>query len=37
MQLGGMRANAVPLLPGQVAELIAAPEQVEICQVADHS
>lgn len=37
LQLGGMRANAVPLLPGQVAELIPEPEQVEICQVEDQA
>jgi len=37
MRLGGMRANAVPLLPGQIGEQIAEPERVEICQVVDHA
>jgi hypothetical protein len=34
---GGLRAQAVPLLPGQVAELIPEAEQVEICQVVDRA
>jgi hypothetical protein len=34
---GGLRAQAVPLLPGQVAELIPEAEQVEICQMVDRA
>jgi hypothetical protein len=37
MRVGGMRANAVPLLPGQDATQIAEPESVEVCQVMDRS
>jgi hypothetical protein len=37
MRLGGMRANAVPLLPGHVAAQIAEPESVEVCYVVDHA
>ncbi len=37
LRLGGMRANAAPLLPDQVAEQIAEPESVEVCEVVDRS
>jgi heme-degrading monooxygenase HmoA len=37
MRVGGMRANAVPLLPGQVATQIAEPESVEVCHVMDRA
>jgi antibiotic biosynthesis monooxygenase len=37
LRLGGTRANAVPLLPGQVAELIPEAEGAEICQVWDRA
>jgi Antibiotic biosynthesis monooxygenase len=37
LRAGGMRAHAVPLLPGQVAELIPEAEHVEICQVVDQA
>jgi len=37
LRIGGTRAQAVPLLPGQVAELIPEAEQVEICQVVDRA
>lgn len=37
LRTGGMRAHAVPLLPGQIAEQIPGPESEEICQVEDRS
>ena len=37
LRAGGTRAQAVPLLPGQVAELIPHAELEEICQVVDQA
>jgi hypothetical protein len=37
LRSGGTRAQAVPLLPGQVAELIPHAEHEEICQVEDQA
>jgi heme-degrading monooxygenase HmoA len=37
LRSGGMHAQAVPLLPGQVAELIPHAEHEEICQVVDRA
>ena len=37
LRAGGTRANAVPLLPGQTAELIPSPDRAEIWEVVDRA